>query len=99
MGLGAIGGFIVKTVEYYAVSYLLGRMFKKTPKGPTMQPATLDSFGISKAEEGSVVLWHLGRIRTPGNVIWYGNLKTVEHKEKAEGGKGGGGSKSQVVGY
>ena len=62
-----------------------------------MAPASLDSFNITQASEGSVIPVVYGRIRLPGNIIWYGNLET-EEVESEGGGKGGGGE-GQVVGY
>lgn len=47
------------------------------PKGQDMKPATIDSFNITYCEEGTVVPLIYGTVRTPGNMLWYGNLVTV----------------------
>lgn len=72
-------------------------------KPDEMNPASLDSFNVTRAQEGLAVPLIYGRVRTPGNIIWYGDLQTEEiESEPAEGGKGfmgGGGGESQVTGY
>lgn len=69
-------------------------------KKNTLSPQTLDSFGITQAREGSVVPAIYGRVRLPGNIIYYGNLITTEIRMQAEGGgKGFGGGEEQVAGY
>ncbi len=66
----------------------------------TLSPADLDSFGITQAKEGSVVPLIYGRVRVPGNIIYYGNLTCEEITSEPEGGKGIGGSGGeQVTGY
>lgn len=87
-------GFIVGAIVVGVIAAFLFR-----PKSPSMDmaPASLDSFNITQASEGSVIPVIYGRIRLPGNIIWYGNLET-EEVESEGGGKGGGGE-GQVVGY
>jgi len=69
-------------------------------KGDKLAPATLDSFGITQVKEGSVVPMVYGRVRTHGNLIYYGNLTSKEIIQKPEGGKGiTGGGGGQVIGY
>jgi len=63
---------------------------------PDMSPASTDDLNITQASEGAVVPIVYGRVRITGNIIWYGNLKSKEVKEKS-GGKGG--SSEVVVGY
>lgn len=66
--------------------------FQSSPKGmksTNMAPATIDSFSISMCEEGAVVPLIFGRVRTNGNILWYGNLTSeeVSHIEKVKAGK------------
>jgi len=88
-GLFAIGAAVVGAIFAF--------LFRPKPESPDMAPATLDSFSITTANEGSVVPIVFGKVRIPGNIIWYGNLITEEVTEEA-GGKGGGGGET-VVGY
>ncbi len=74
---------------------VIGMMLLQDTPDSGMSPASLDSFQITLADEGTPVPQIFGRVRIRGNIIWYGNLKTVEVKEK--GGKGG--SKKVTVGY
>jgi hypothetical protein len=69
-----------------------------TPK-PTMnmKPASFADFQVTQTNEGQPVPLTYGIVNIPGNIIFYGNLYTVEEKQKA-GGKGGGGG-DVVTGY
>lgn len=64
-----------------------------------MEPAGMDSFQVTQAREGSCVPLVYGRVRIPGNILWYGNLVTEAIIQEVEGGKGGGGSEDVVSGY
>lgn len=71
-------------------------------KNTALSPQTLDSFGITQAKEGSVVPLVYGKVRLPGNIIFYGNLESKEifAEQQSGGSKGfGGGKKSQATGY
>src|SRR3990172_1157808 len=78
---------------------------KKSASNDQMGPQGLDQFGITQAREGSSVPMIYGRVRLPGNIIWYGNLETEEIVQSAGGGGGGkgfgggGGGGDQVTGY
>lgn len=63
-----------------------------------MQPASLDSFGISQASEGSVIPLVYGKCLITGNIIYYGGLRVESVYEQSSGGKGGK-KKKQVVAY
>jgi len=62
-----------------------------------MGPAGLDSFNATHAQEGLVVPIVYGRVRVPGNIIWYGNVTTIP-MHGGGGGKGGK-KKSAITGY
>lgn len=76
-------------------------LIMSAPKGQqdSMQPQSLDQFNITQAREGSVVPLAYGRSKITGNIIWYDNLTTEEVTQEVEGGKGGGGSEEQTVGF
>jgi len=63
-----------------------------------MQPASLDSFGVSQASEGSVIPIVYGQCLITGNIIYYGGLRVESVYEQSAGGKGGK-KKKQVVAY
>lgn len=86
----AIGVAIVAVGALVIGIYLASKM--KPPGGQDMSPATLDSFQITRAQEGHCVPMITGTVRQTGNILWYGNLDT-EKVEQKTGGKGGGGDK------
>lgn len=65
----------------------------------SMNPTSLDQFGVTQASEGQVVPLVYGKCKTVGNLLWYGNLETEAVKEKQSGGKGGGKKKKVTTGY
>lgn len=69
----------------------------KPPGGQDMSPASLDSFAITRAQEGHCVPFITGTVRQTGNILWYGNLATEEVVQEV-GGKGSG-SEDVVTGY
>ena len=91
----AIGASVAISVALSAYAIL------SAPKNKTekMSPASLDSFNVTRAQEGMALLLIYGRVRLPGNIIWYGDLKT-EPIESEAGGKGMmGGGGSTTTGY
>jgi hypothetical protein len=64
-----------------------------------MAAANLDAFSITSVEEGKVIPRAFGRCRLPGNILWYGNLKSKAQYQEVEGGKGSGGSSKSKTGY
>jgi hypothetical protein len=54
---------------------------------------------IMDGEIGSPVADLCGTAKIPGHLLCFGNERSVAIKQKSSGGKGGGGSKSQVTGY
>ena len=66
-------------------------------KQDTMSPSSLDAFNVTHAQEGLAIPLIYGRVRIPGNIIWWGDLRTKALKQN-RGGKGGGGG-SATTGY
>lgn len=66
-----------------AAAYFLTR--PPSLKSDRMKPATLDSFNITYCEEGTVVPLVYGKVRRPGNFLWYGNLVTRVSHAKGPG--------------
>jgi hypothetical protein len=94
------------TYAYYAIVvagivYSIYMMSKGAGTPENMSPNKLGDFNITTAQEGMTVPKVFGRWKITGNIMWYGNLKTEEIKEKVDGGGGlfGGGSSKVVVGY
>jgi len=75
--------------------YLASQM--KPPGGQDMSPATLDSFQITRAQEGHCVPFITGTVRQTGNILWYGSL-TTEKVVQEVGGKGAS-SEDVITGY
>ena len=94
-----MGMELLVSAAVYAASYALSYFFYK-PKVNQSKPKAsgLDDFAITKASEGTPFTIVFGRVKISGNIIWYGNLRTVAQKQKVKGGKGGG-SKSVTTGY
>jgi hypothetical protein len=74
---------------------ILATLLGKGPESADMSPATLDSFQVTQAKEGSVIPLTFGTVRVNTNLLWYGNLRSKEVKEEV-GGKGGGSEKVTV---
>lgn len=66
------------------VSYFVSRAL--APKPPKPKPAAIEDFDVPMAEQGRPVPVVFGTVtlKSP-NVLWYGDLKTKDIKEK--GGK------------
>ena len=93
-------------VAYFVVTIIASVIISSSARGggaqPDMEPASLDSFEPTRANEGMVVPIVYGTCRVPGNLLWYGNLKTKQVTETVEtggGSGGGGGSETFVTGY
>ena len=70
-------GMVVLT--YYTMTH------QPSLKGQDMKPATLDAFAITYCEEGTVVPLVYGTVRLPGNMLWYGNLRTEANVVRGPG--------------
>lgn len=91
----AIGVIAIVAVAALAIGiYVASQM--KPPGGQDMSPATLDSFQITRAQEGHCVPFITGTVRQTGNILWYGNLTTTEVEQEV-GGKGS--SEKITTGY
>jgi len=96
MGVGVI--VVVASVALAAAAAAYAILSQPKGKKDQMPPTGLDQFGVTQATEGMAVPIIYGRVRTPGNIIWYGNLKTIELFVKPKGGKGVK-PKKQFAGY
>jgi len=94
---------VTLTIAVVSTALFVGALalsFFATPQAnSSLQPTSLDEFGITLTKEGTPVPLLYGINRVPGNIIFYGNLSTKEVFAKAGGGKGSGGSEKQLVGY
>lgn len=93
MAIGfAIAGVLGAGVaSIYAI--IQGRKNKKDNMEST------EDFSPSMASEGSSVPYVLGRVRIPGNIIWYGNMESEEIESSSSMGGKGGASSSAENGY
>jgi len=91
-------GSIIAAIVMAGLSWL-AYQYRPKPKGTEMKPASLSDFSITQANEGQPIPIVYGRVKIPGNIIYYGNLRTEEVKEEVDGGKGGGGDEEVTTGY
>nr|DAN06052.1 MAG TPA: tail protein [Caudoviricetes sp.] len=58
------------------------------------------SLQVQQSSQGLTLPVVYGRARVAGNLIWYGDFTTIEHKTTTrQGGKGGGGVKQEDISY
>ncbi len=106
--LAVIGAFITGALTYAFTGSLIfalimgglaliTNLYAPRPKTMQMKPASLSDFSVSTANEGQPVPIVYGRVKIPGNIIYYGNLRAEPVYQKIKIGKKGGGSKSQKV--
>lgn len=58
------------------------------------------SLQVQQSSQGLTLPVVYGRARVAGNLIWYGDFVTIEHKTTTrQGGKGGGGVKQEYISY
>lgn len=96
MGIEWVVAGVVAVGMLGAFAYTMG--MDMTP-ADQMRPSNMEAFNITGAEEGTVVTEVHGRVRVPGNILWYGNLKSVPVYGEAPGGKGESGGGSVLKGY
>jgi hypothetical protein len=85
MGIELIIGAIALAITIGSTVYMAVAM----PKSKNKNKQSIDSFQVTRAEEGQCIPIVYGSVRVPGSIIWYGN---VRYKNiKPSGGKGGGG--------
>ncbi|MCK5605698.1 hypothetical protein KAR91_27635, partial [Candidatus Pacearchaeota archaeon] len=73
-----------------SLAYSLYIMRKAQQNQEELAPNSLDEFAPTQAREGLAIPLIYGKVRLPGNIMWYGNLITEKITEDT-GGKGGGG--------
>ena len=76
-------GSILAAIVMAGLSYL-AYLYRPKPKGMEMKPASLSDFSITQANEGQPIPIVYGRVKIPGNIIYYGGLVTEEETEKVE---------------
>lgn len=92
---GATWALFAASIAMTATSMLLG---PDTPKSGSMRP---DELQINQSAEDAVIPVVFGTTRVSANFIKvdFDNFTSKEITQEQEGGKGGGGSSEQVVGY
>jgi len=94
-----VTGSLIAGVVMAGLTLLTG-LFSPKPQTIDMKPASLSDFSVTQANEGQSIPVVYGRVKIPGNIIYYGNLITEAVTEEVEtGGKGGGGSTTVTRGY
>ena len=103
--IGGIGGFLLTGNLYgawvgFTLGFGLGMMID--PLRPDVQSPgqpLLGDLSLNTAEEGIALPDVLGTTKLNGNIVWYGNERTVEitQEQQTGGGGKGGGSSSQTV--
>jgi hypothetical protein len=97
IGIALAVGLALTAASAGAAFFLLSQVENDNPND--MSPNSLDDFGNTQAKEGAVIPLCYGRVRIPGNILYFGNLNTTPIREKVEGGKGTGKSKKVITGY
>lgn len=91
-------GLVIGAIALASAALYIALQSVTQPEQTEMEPNSLDSFSVTKAQEGTVVPYVVGENRITGNFLWYGNLITEKVTEWVEtGGKGGGGGGRQEV--
>lgn len=78
---------------------LVATMIINQPQQEGMSANTLESFNTTSSNEGSVVTVVMGKAKITGNLLWFGNLKTVGIPTEGGGKGGGGGGSADGGGY
>ncbi|MEM4959904.1 MAG: hypothetical protein QXX12_08565, partial [Nanopusillaceae archaeon] len=81
-------GHIVLSLIFGGLT-LLSSLYTPKASRTTKKPASLSDFSISQANENIPIPLIYGKVRIPGNVIWYGNLVTEPVYEKVKTRKKG----------
>ena len=95
MGLGLIIAATTLAITLAMTAYAL---ISAGQNADNMEPQQLSDFKPTMAKEGAAIALIYGRVRLPGNIIWWGNLRTQEITQ-GMGGKGLGGGGEVVTGY
>ncbi|MEM1687092.1 MAG: phage tail protein [Zestosphaera sp.] len=111
MGLPAILGSIVTAGLTYIFTgklilslifgglTLLSSVFTPKARNIKRKPASISDFSISQANENIPIPLIYGKVRIPGNIIWYGNLVTEPVDDSVKGWKGIGKRQKLTRGY
>ena len=89
--------FLVAGAIIAAVGAAVWYGMKKMPNPNEMKPLGLGDFQITQCNEGEAIPLLWGTKKITGNIVWYGNLVSVEQSEDV-GGKGMGGG-APITGY
>lgn len=92
----AFTGHVVLSLIFGGLT-LLSSLYTPKASRTTKKPASISDFSISQANENIPIPLIYGKVRIPGNVIWYGNLVTEPVYDKVKTGKKGFGRKTQQV--
>ena len=87
----AVGALIMGVVAYYIASSAQGNMDTSFDRLRNVQ--------ITEVREGIPIQLIYGTCRVTANIVYYGNLTSIERTREVEGGKGGGGGGSVSEGY
>jgi hypothetical protein len=98
MGVETIIGLAVAAVVLAVIGVVVATT-KRSLQTDKMAPLGADQFQITQNAEGEAVPIIYGTNKIVSNILWWGNLRSEEVKEKVQGGKGGGGSQSTTTGY
>ena len=95
---GYLSGGIIGALVLGGLTLLSGLALGATmkPKFSSVKPASLSQFSIPTVTLGRAVPYIVGRVKIPGNIVWYGHLKADPIKKKFKSGKH---SKTVTVGY
>lgn len=87
MGVGIAIGLTLATT---AASIAFGFINRQSTQTDKLRPNTIEDFNVTQTKEGTAIPIIYGKVRTEGNIIWWGNLTTSEIKgKKPQGSKGG----------
>jgi len=69
-------------------------VYASTQAGNAADMDVEDKFDVTYVEDGRALALIYGKVRLPGNLIWWGDLHTKKHGGGGKGGGGGGGASS-----
>ena len=85
MGAAVFGALVTGALTWYFTGSIIAALvmaglswlayqYRPKPKGTEMKPASLSDFSITQANEGQPIPIVYGRVKIPGNIIYYGCL-------------------------
>ena len=78
---------IFAVVVVAALAYAYFSLKNLAPEQEHMKPEGMDAFRVTYNQEGMPIPLTWGIVRVPGNLLWYGNLRTEEITERVDTGK------------